>query len=177
MKHITREHKHWQIKGDLKRLLMECKAKQPTPPRYSLNEIYVRENKLIATDGKRLVEISIKHDIEPGNYFCTSDGFLLKTEGKFPKYESIIPKKGALRKIVKVTEGYNASGFILGRIIYSGCITSLSLYRKPIELLERLRNGKVEVFVYRSKPEIHPFVIEAETILGKICYVQMPMDI
>ena len=58
---ITREHGYWRIKDDLKYLLRECRAKQAT--RYSIDSIGVFKNTLVATDGKRLLRISINHKI------------------------------------------------------------------------------------------------------------------
>lgn len=175
---IVKEHAHWRLKGDLKILLLECRAKETT--RYAINGICAKENKLISTDGRRLVEISIEHKIEVGNYYCSSDGFLLKTdEGKFPNYEDIIPKKGALRKIAQVTshQGDAVTGLIFGKIIHAGCIVSLPLYRRPAEILERLLDGKIKAFVQRIEPANRPFIIEAETIFGEIRYIQMPINV
>jgi len=177
-KYITETYGYWQLKGELKQLLLECKAEESA--RYSFDRVSVEENKLVATDGRRLVEINIGHKIEPGLYFCTSDGFLLKTtEGKFPKYKDIIPAKQKLLKVAEITEsGPNVTGYILGKIINAGCIISLSLYRKPVELLEQLiEYNTIEAYVDKKNPAKNPFVIEAYTLLGQIRYIQMPLDI
>lgn len=176
-KTIKREHEHWKLGGILKQLLTECKTNEST--RYAINGIHIEDGLFAATDGRRLVQIEQEHKIEPGNYFCTSDGYLLCfVDGKFPKYKEIIPSKGSLRKIVEVGgEGEYNVGLILGELCHAGCICKLSLYKRPAELLSKAICGKVKVFVNRKEPENHPFLIEAETSVGKMTYIQMPVNI
>ncbi len=173
---IGRNHDHWQLRNDLKRLLLECRAKESS--RYAINGIHVEEGKLAATDGRRLVEIEVKHKIESGNYFCTTDGYLLTfIDGKFPDYKKIIPSKGTLRKIVKVSgEGSMLIGLVLGELCRAGCICQLSLYDQPAKILSKMISGRVSVYVARKKPAEKPFIIEAETTIGNIRYIQMPVS-
>lgn len=177
MRNIVKEHKHWQLRGDLKKLLLECRAKESI--RYALNGICVQENKLVVTDGRRLVEVEYTHEIKVGNYFCTTDGWLLDfVDGKFPKYQDIIPKKNQLRKIVESTgEGVDLIGLILGELCHAGCICKLGLYKKPAEILSSIIAGTVRVHVYRKEPKNKPFMIEAETTIGHVRYIQMPVTV
>lgn len=176
MKCITNEYNHWRINGNLRSLLIECRAGEDS--RYDITNICVRDDKLVATDGRRLVEIGISHSIKSGMYFCTNDGFMLESEGKFPRYKDVIPEKKVLRKIVELSDsGQNAIGVIFGQIIASGCNISLSFYLKPIEILEQIIAGKVEVFVHKKDPAKQPFLIEAETTIGYMRYVQMPVNV
>ena len=176
-KNIQKNRGHWQIKNILKRLLLECKAKENT--RYAIDGIHVAKNEFVATDGRRLIEIVYKHEIELGNYFLTQDGFLLGfLDGKFPKYNNIIPVKNTLRKILETKgEGENIIGLILGELCYAGCICKLSLYNAPANLLSKIVLGTTEVFVNKDKPAEHPFLIEAKTTLGFVRYLQMPITV
>jgi len=175
MNHITSEHNHWRLSEKLRRLLLECRAGEDS--RYNITNIGVDENSLIATDGRRLVIIEIHHAILPALHFCTSDGFLLEAEGEFPKYSDIIPRKEDLTKIVEFNGlEQDITGLILGKLIASGCIVKLSFHLKPIEILADLVDGKMEVFVNSSDPAKMPFLIEAETDIGNIKYIQIPVN-
>lgn len=178
MSKIVRKHNHWQLTSELKELLLECRAESET--RYAIAGVCVRENALVATDGRRLVEVQCTHRIEPGTYYVSEDGFLLETtELSFPKHEDIIPDKKEACQIVKTTEvmGEDVIGLILGELCHSGCITKLSFYQRPAEILSSIIDGEVCVFVHNKAPAEHPFLIEAETLLGKIRYVQMPVNV
>jgi len=176
MNHITREHNHWRLSEKLRELLLECRAGEDLG--CSITNISVDENGLVATDGRRLVRIENHHTITPALYFCTSDGFLLEAEGNFPKYSDIIPRKEDLTKIVEVNAlGQDITGLILGELIASGCIIKLSFYLKPIEILGDLVDGKMEVFVNSIDPARRPFLVEAETDIGSIKYIQMPLNV
>lgn len=176
-KYIKKMHGYWQLKGCLRKLLLECKAQEST--RYAIKGICVEENKFCATDGRRLVVIEHPHKIEPGNYFSTNDGFLLDfIDGKFPDYQAIIPKATEIRQIVKTSgKGEDTIGLILGELCHAGCICVLNLYQRPIELLSKNICGKITVSVFRKDPESHPFVIEAETEIGHLQYIQMPVNV
>lgn len=175
-KYIEKNHGHWQLKDGLRRLLLKCKAKDTT--RYTINGIHVGENKLCATDGKRLIEIERSHQIPLGNYFSTSDGFLLDfVDGKFPNYQDIIPKPKEIRQIVKTSgEGENVIGLILGELCHAGCICKLNLYEQPTKILSGIICGEVIVSVFRKNTKKHPFIIEAETKIGHLRYIQMPVS-
>lgn len=178
MKYIEKNHGHWQIKGLLKKILMECRAKETS--RYAINGICVGENTFASTDGRRLVELQFNHKIPEGNYFCTSDGYLLDLEGNFPKYKDIIPKKKDLKRIVKVESqsvGENVIGLIIGELCHAGCVIKLSLYQRPITILSKVLSGTCEVYISKVEPESHPFIIEVETSIGHLRYVQMPVNV
>ncbi len=177
---IEKQYGYWQLKGDLKRLLLECRSAFTT--RYAINGIqingiHIEEGKLVATDGWRLVEIEYNHEIPSGNYFATSDGYLLdKLEGKFPKYRDIIPDKKQLRQIVKTSGmGEAVIGLILGKLCHAGCICRLNLYERPVKILTKIIAGEIRVYVDKKEPAEHLFLIEAETTIGNIKYVQMPV--
>ena len=180
MRYIEKKYGHWQLRGDLREMLIECRAESST--RYAIVGIHVGKNKLAATDGRRLVELHVNHKIPQGNYFCTVDGFLLDTiEGNFPKYEDIIPEKSELKKICEVSSGEgvgdNIIGLILGELCHAGCIVKLSLYENPIKILSGVIAGKCRVYISNTTPEERPFMIEAETSIGDLCYVQMPINV
>ncbi|HEC66562.1 MAG TPA: hypothetical protein ENI23_14900 [bacterium] len=177
MKRIEKNHGHWQLRGDLRDILIECRAEEST--RYAISGIHVGENVLASTDGRRLVELQATHKIPEGNYFCTTDGFLLNTiEGNFPKYKDIIPEKSTLKKIVEVSAaGGNIIGLILGELCHAGCIIKLSLYEKPIEILSKAICGNCKVYVNKDSAADHPFMIEVETSFGDLRYIQMPINV
>ena len=180
MKCIEKNHGHWQLKGDLKELLMECKAKDST--RYAITGIHVGENTLVSTDGRRLIELHIKHKIPQTTYFCSTDGFLLDAiEGYFPKYKDIILDKSKSKIVVEISssesEGENIIGLILGELCHAGCIVKLSLYEIPSKILSKVIEGKCSVYVSKTAPEEHPFMIEAETSIGRLLYIQMPIAV
>ena len=177
MRFIEKSHGHWQLKNELRKLLLECRAKENT--RYAINGICVEENRLCATDGRRLVVVEHLHTIELGNYFSTNDGFLLDfVDGKFPSYQKIIPKPNEIRQIVKTSgEGKDIIGLVLGELCHAECICKLALYGQPMKILSNIICGEVTVSVFREKPKEHPFIIEAETSVGHLQYIQMPVNI
>ncbi len=87
---ITNEIGHHRLHGAVKSMLQNTLAKTST--RYALEYVFVEENRLVATNGKKLVVIEKEHDIEPGLYYLTVDGFLLAdVDGNsYPKYQSIL---------------------------------------------------------------------------------------
>jgi len=177
--YIEKQHGHWQLTGGLRELLLECRGNDNT--RYALTAVYVADNVLAATDGRRLVEIQYKHKITRGNYFCTTDGFLLPfvDDERFPDYKKIIPAKDKLRAIVQVDEttGENVVGLILGELCHAGCIIALTLYEKVADVLSENIDGAVTVFVSKEHTGDHPFVIEADTKFGHLRYIQMPINV
>ena len=180
MRYIEKKHGHWQLRGDLREILMECRAEDST--RYAIEGIHVGKNVLVSTDGHRLVELKCQHNIPIGNYFCTADGFLLDCIGdKFPKYQDIILDKSESKKIVEVSAsegvGDNIIGLILGELCHAGCIVKLSLYENPIKILSKAIAGKCKVYVDAVEPKHRPFMIEAETSIGNLIYVQMPITV
>jgi hypothetical protein len=172
------EYGHWKLPPQVTELLLECRAKEST--RYAINGIRVGEGVLVATDGRRLIEVKTQHKIPEGNYFCTTDGFLLDgMEGNFPNHQSIFPNKDELRKIVEVDSGCGEEviGLILGELCHVGCIVKLLLYQRPIEILSEILEGKTKAYVHSERPAESPFIIEAETSLGDIRYIQMPVGV
>lgn len=178
-KYIECNHDHWQLKGELRDLLMECRAVEEST-RYAVTGIHAEKNDLVATDGHRIVIVQRQHKIKMGVYFCTEDGFLLalSEDDTFPKYKDIIPAKETLNEIVNVEgQGIDLTSLILGRLITAGCIVRLSLYRRPVELLEQVIDGRVNVFVAQTETASRPFMIEAETSVGFVRYIQMPVHV
>ena len=173
---IKKEYEHWKINGSLKELLMECRSKEAS--RHAIDGIHFANGKIAATDGRRLVEVTKTHKVKLGTYFCTSDGFLLPIEGNFPKYQEIIPPKDKLKKIVETDgEGDFIIGLIFGELCHAGCIINLSLYQRPIKILSKIILGKVRVYVNGKDPAERPFVIEAETSVGDVLYIQIPIKV
>ncbi len=89
-KFITKETGHYRINGMLRSILQDCTAEKSD--RYALEHVLVEPEKLVASDGKRMVVVSREHGIPPGIYYVTEDGFLLKAEDnyRFPKYRDIL---------------------------------------------------------------------------------------
>ncbi len=180
MRCIEKNHGHWQLRGDLREMLMECRAESST--RYAIEGICVGENTLAVTDGRRLVELRIEHKIPEATYFCTVDGFLLDVvDGNFPKYRDIIPDKTKSKIIVDVSSGEGVGdyiiGLILGKLCHAGCIIKLSLYENPIKILSKVIAGRCRVYIHETEPRERPFMIEAETSIGNLIYIQMPIDV
>lgn len=172
-KKIKKEHGHWHLPDGLHHLLRECMAKEPN--RYGINGIYAGDNTLATTDGRRLLEVQIEHEISLGSYFCTDDGYFLDTlDGNFPKYEDIFPKKAQRQRLVHIS-GYGKEiiGIVLGKLIAAGCLIDIDLLYGPAKLLRQVEPMDITVFVYRKGPGLRPFVLEAETKFGPIRYLQM----
>ena len=176
-KTIEEKYGHWKLAGPLKELLIECRAEEDS--RYAITGICITKEALVATDGRRIVEVLTDHKIPAGNYFCTQDGYMLSMEDeKWPKYKDIIPDEDELNKIVEVDgEGDDIIGLILGELCRAGCICKLSLYQRPAELLSKAINGKVSVYVHKEGPAERLFMIKAETSIGNIIYIQMPVNV
>ena len=176
--YLKREYGVWQICGNLKKLLCDCRAKMTT--RYAISGIYVSDGVLASTDGRRLVDVKLSHKIEPDIYFCSKDGWLLSPiEGNFPKYEDIVPKEKDSRIVVE-TNGYPGSkviGKIFGGLYSAGIEYDYALLKRPIEILSEIIDGKARVYVSKKKPAEHPFLIEAHTEIGEVRYVQMPIHL
>ena len=89
MKYITKEYNHWLVEPHLREALAFCRAKEAA--RYALDKIWVDADSLTATNGKTLLNVVCQHEIEPGLYFMTADGFLLKYGGgdKYPEFRTL----------------------------------------------------------------------------------------
>lgn len=69
--------------------------------RYALNHLMVEQNRIVATDGRRLHFVELEHDYELGQYEVIKNSgteiFLMKVDddevGRFPKYDEILPPK------------------------------------------------------------------------------------
>lgn len=93
-----------RVSDAIAKLFFLVKAKEST--RYSLNYVCVDEKRMTVTDGWRLLSLELPHEVFPGMYFLTKEGFLLRVAddeaGKFPKYDEIISK--TTREICHLTE-------------------------------------------------------------------------
>lgn len=95
---IVEDVGHHRIEGVLRGILKNTVAKSNT--RHSIRFVCVEKNKIIATDGWKLVVVDIKHEIKTGLYFITPGGYLLSDPDaiKFPKYQDIMLKDKDLKK-------------------------------------------------------------------------------
>lgn len=176
MKSVTTENGHWKICNPILELLHECRADEAG--RYSLENIYVGEDVLVVTDGRRLVEVATSHSIPIGIYPITVDGYLLTldTESSFPKYLDIFPDKKKCDKIVETGE-YKTAGLILGSLIHAGCFIDLDLFLKPMDALSKVNYKTISVWVYTANTAARPFLLECDSDVGKIRYIQMPVNV
>lgn len=186
----------WQVRHELKTILLECKGDYST--RFLLDGINIKHRKekevgskkeeiqkssIAATDGRRLVEITchIPPTLPEGRYFVTPGGYLFATdhERKFPDYESLfIPKKK--RKILLSTdhciEGDHLIGLVFGALYTIKFPFSYSLYKKAIEILAKTISGNLTLTVSKENPTQSPMIIEADVLFGGMRYIQMPIS-
>ncbi len=89
-KFITNEIGHHRLHDSVRSMLHNTVAKSGT--RYALEYVFVEENRLVATNGKKLIVIEKQHKIKPGLYYLTDDGFLLADvdNSHYPKYQKIL---------------------------------------------------------------------------------------
>lgn len=177
MKSVEFNHNHWKLTPKLRKLLMSCAAKEST--RYAINGIGVTKNALAATDGRRLIVLEKEHGIEPGEYFVSQDGWLLKrNDGKFPKYEDIIPDKGNLNLLAKIddTGSLGAIAVILGKLIQAECICDIRLLYGPGSLFSQIEISDLSVYVDKKDAPHNPFFIEGSCSFGKLQYLQTPVN-
>lgn len=178
-KHIIRNNGCWQVTGSLLALLQECRAEELS--RFAIEAIHVEKGELAATDGRRLVVVSVAHTIPEGLYFPTIEGYLLKDKKpakQFPGYKAIIPDKDTMTQIVNIHEAIDkASGLVLGKLCEVGLIVALDLYIKPIQVLENIEASNISVWVHKDDAAVRPFLLECDCKWGKVTYVQMPLHI
>lgn len=177
MKSVEFNHNHWKLSQKLRRLLTSCAAKEQT--RYALNGIGVTEKTIAATDGRRLIVLEKEHGINPGIYFVTQDGWLLeRTDGKFPKYEDVIPAKDKLKLLAEIdyTSRLGAIAVILGELVHAKCICDIGLLYGPGSLLGQVEISQLAVYVDTKDAPCNPFLLEGSCCFGKLQYLQMPVN-
>lgn len=177
MKSIEFKHNHWKLTPKLRRLLMSCADKKPT--RYDIDGIGVKENVIAATDGRRLIVLEKEHGINPGIYFVTQDGWLLeRTDGKFPKYEDVIPKRNKLKLLTEIgnTNMLGAIAVILGKLVQAGCICDIKLLYGPSCLFNQIEISNLAVYVDKEDAPHSPFLLEGSCCFGKLQYLQIPVN-
>lgn len=178
--YIRKEQGIWQLCGELKQILLECKATCDT--RYALNGVHISKGCFVASDGSRLVEIKRNHKIPAGDYFVTPGGWLIKpkeSEKSFLMYRDIITDLKKSRLIVDAgpTNGRLVIGMIFGGLFSVGFPFAYDLYKKPIEILSKTISGHVKVYVDKVAPAEWPFLIDADLTFGTMRYVQMPVNL
>ncbi len=175
-KFITKEHEYYRTNGALRSMLQDTVAGHNA--QYALEYVLVEPDKLVATDGKKMVVIRIKHDVPPGLYYITEDGFLLKTDDndRYPKYRSILLDDAEVKVITTIPYKSKlevAFGSIVAHLNREGMIFDV------IALLGVLLPGISDQYckVKTISPE-HPFQIEFN-LDDKACvtYIQMPVKI
>ena len=83
----------YRLHPKLKGLLKECKAVESS--KYDIDMVKVEKERLVVTDGRRMLILDFTHEIKPGLYYLSGEGFLLPYKGKkqeYPKYNDVIPK-------------------------------------------------------------------------------------
>ena len=171
-KFITKEIGHYRLNGVLRSILQDATAEKCD--RYALEHILVELDKIVATDGKKMVVVSRTHDIPHGIYYVTEDGFLLKTDEnhRFPKYQDILLDDAEVKVTVipGETKPEAAFGVIVAHLNREGMIFDV------LALLGVLAGiGGLDCSVKTISPD-HPFQIEFD--IGQqthITYIQMPV--
>ncbi|KKL96598.1 hypothetical protein LCGC14_1842880 [marine sediment metagenome] len=178
MKRLIKEYGHWKIQSPLWEFIDSCRSDVPT--RFSIEHVYVPENRLVATDGRRLIVVNIEHKIKEGLYPVTKDGYLLKADvdGEFPKYQDIVPDKKNMTHIVESEDRLEIASFlVLGALVNAGCIVDLKKFLPPMKALEKIKAGCINVWVDAAEPELRPFMLECQTSLDLVTYIQMPVRV
>jgi len=106
---------YWQVQQEVRDILRICDV----PARYYYrNLVRVEKEELVATDGRVLVRVLCDHDIRPGYYYMTWDGFLLPHRDK----QATIPDHTYLfeghEKLMNDTELSRRPSGVLDRICY-----------------------------------------------------------
>ena len=181
---IEYKYNHWHLPDDLRALLMECV--EPGDQQHSLkgvdincHGIFVANDVLVATDRRRLIEVSMTHGIKPGLWFCTGDGWLLnKLSGEFVPYTQYIPTDKELRRLVRIP-GCDARvlSIVLGKLVEADCIPNIETLYKPMALLWNLDMQDVELFVHKHNTSKEFFILTGKTHYGPIRYLQMPIPL
>ena len=172
-KFITKEIGHYRLNGVLRSIIQDSTADKCDC--YALEDILVEPEKLVATDGKKMVVIDRKHDIPPGIYYVTDDGFLLTTDDndRFPKYRGILLDDAEVKVTAIPSEAKPevAFGLIVAHLNREGMVFDV------LALLGVLLPGigGQGCMVKTISPE-HPFQIEFDIGVGTyVTYIQMPM--
>ncbi len=172
-KFITKEIGHYRINGVLRAILQDSVAEKSQ--RWALEYILVKEEKLVATNGNKMVVVNRKHDIPHGIYYVTDDGFLLKTDDndRFPKYQNILLDDAEVKVTIipSAEKPEVAFGAIVAHLNREGMVFDV------LALLGVLLPGisGQGCIVKTISPE-HPFQIEFD--VGQqtyITYIQMPV--
>ena len=172
---------HWHITKPLRMLLRTSMAKENT--RYSISGIYVAENALVVTDGRRLLKVSITNippKMKSMIYKCV-DGWLLgPMDGNFPKYQEIIP---SIEESTLVAE-FDALGHEYRKTGEQEILAKLAnaeYYCDAIMLLEILAHlvkshgTQYKFYVAKSDPSNRALLLTCNCWFGTVAYVQMPV--
>lgn len=159
------------------KLFRECLAKYTT--RYAIETVCAGDGWLCATDGRRLVVLKIRHDLEHGLYVLSKDNLLLRSlhDLHFPKWEAVlIPDKQ--RKLCY--KGSLADARNVGVVVYainhnSGTCLDLELCMKPLLCMASMC---MDVSVHVDNRTKGDLAVEVSgTAYGcELLYVQMPLS-
>lgn len=174
---ITNEMGHYRLHGAVKSMLQNTLAKTST--RYALEYVFVEENKLVATNGKKLIVIEKRHEIDPGLYHLTDDGFLLADvdNSRYPKYHDILLDKSEVT--VTPISLCDTSEIAFSRVVYH-----LNQQKVMFDIFALQESLPLELdyddCVLKTISPDHPFQLEfsISTCHGsdcaKVVYLQMP---
>lgn len=182
-KFITKEMNHFRLHGAVRSILRNTVAKLST--RYALECVLVAKDKLVATDGRKLVIVEKTHKIKPGLYYITQDGFMLPdaVEGNFPKYQDILLKDAKAENIAEHDTSEMSFSIIVCHLNRLDII--FDLFALQESLMTSLRFASGDGYVLETKGPDSPFQLSfpiqlssgqyrVATDTAKILYVQMP---
>jgi hypothetical protein len=162
-------------------LLAECIAEYSTciaeySTRYKINRVKIENDKMIVTDGRRLLKLEITHNLKQGLYYLTSDGFLLQDkDGAFPKYQEILDpiNKHICKHTVILTPDEN---ILFYKIAKTGHAVNLEWLKKIITLLMDCGTSDIDVYIDPEAKGDKPIKLSGKISGGSFQYTQMPMS-
>ncbi len=143
------------------------------PSRYSIDMVKVVKDKLMVTDGRRCFVLRAEHNIKPGLYFMTSEGFLLHAKGTgFPSLEDVLPK--TVEDSMVLGDPY----FVFSKILRDANKKSafaVELYAPFIEKIGKLGPEEIS-WKFTEADALYITGSLAETESAIFEYVQMPIN-
>lgn len=177
---VVKDHETWKLSRNWLLLLRACRAEDAS--RWAFQHFYVGQNTIVATNDRQLCEVTMKHEMQPGLYWPTREGFLLPDPqaGNFPKHESIIvrPKKEDI-VACEVPHDDATIAAMVYKINRNGEMAlNISMFLEVICALMRI--GIREIHLMWGKKEQGPIQIECSMCMGKdvdclVRYLQMPL--
>ncbi len=178
-KFITKEMGHFRLHGAVRSIMRKTVARLSS--RYAIDCVLVVEDKIVATDGRKLVVIEKAHKIKPGLYYITQDGFMLPdaVKGNFPKYQDILLEDTKAENIAEHDTPEMSFSVIVYHLNRMEII--FDLFALQESLMTSIRFATDDGYVLETKGPDSPFQLsflitttEHGHDRAKVLYLQMP---